>query len=632
MPTWSCSTPAASARTPTTSSTATSASSRRSSSAGPTCRSWSAAAWPRRTATSSSSGRPTSTWCSAPTTSHRAAELLGEQRTRRPVDGRDPGGDGRRRPRVVPERAAGAPGGALRRAGSRSRSGATTRAPSASCPRCGAARSAGRSTTSSARSRALAADGVTEVTLLGPEREQLRPRPHAGPAAGRRGGAGPAAVRRPAAGRGRRSTASAGSATPAPTPRTCAPRPSRRWPRCPEVCEHLHLPLQAGSDRVLAAMHRGYTAERYLERLAAARAAMPDLAVTTDIIVGFPGETDDDFERTLEVVAEAGYDSAYTFIFSPRPGHRGRRTRSTSSCRPRSRASASSACGSWSSARPWPATGPGSGGSRRSWSRARPARTPRSRPAAPSTTSWSTSGTAEPLRPGTYARVRVTGAAPHHLTGELVGGHRPGPPPDPHPGGGRVTSGTGGPPGAPGTAVGDRAASRTTAPTAAGAGGGLMADIDERYAADGAGGRRRSRGGGRLDRAARAGHAARRGRSSWPASTASRWAAARCGRCSAAPPDVGGDQAHVHASRGPAPRRQPGAARPARGRGCGVGYRRVQLETGRASPRPSRSTRPPATTASPPYGQYEGDELSRLLRQGPARRLSVGSGAAQTDP
>ncbi len=86
------------------------------------------------------------------------------------------------------------------------------------------------------------------------------------------------------------------------------------------ACEHLHLPLQAGSDRVLAAMHRGYTARRYLEKLAAARAAVPDLAVTTDLIVGFPGETDDDFERTLEVVAEASYDSAYTFLFSPRPG------------------------------------------------------------------------------------------------------------------------------------------------------------------------------------------------------------------------------------------------------------------------------------------------------------------------
>ncbi len=86
------------------------------------------------------------------------------------------------------------------------------------------------------------------------------------------------------------------------------------------VCPHLHLPLQSGSDRVLALMRRGYTAERYLERLRAAREAVGDLAVTTDIIVGFPGETDEDFERTLEVVAEAEYDSAYTFIYSPRPG------------------------------------------------------------------------------------------------------------------------------------------------------------------------------------------------------------------------------------------------------------------------------------------------------------------------
>ncbi len=69
-----------------------------------------------------------------------------------------------------------------------------------------------------------------------------------------------------------------------------------------------------------SAMRRGYTAERYLARLAEARAAIPDLAVTTDLIVGFPGESDDDFERTLEVVAEAAYDSTYTFIFSPGPG------------------------------------------------------------------------------------------------------------------------------------------------------------------------------------------------------------------------------------------------------------------------------------------------------------------------
>jgi tRNA-2-methylthio-N6-dimethylallyladenosine synthase len=86
------------------------------------------------------------------------------------------------------------------------------------------------------------------------------------------------------------------------------------------VCEHLHYPLQSGSDRVLSLMHRGYTAERYLARLSEARAAVSDLAVSTDIIVGFPGETEDDFERSLEVAAAAEYDYAYTFIFSPREG------------------------------------------------------------------------------------------------------------------------------------------------------------------------------------------------------------------------------------------------------------------------------------------------------------------------
>ncbi len=86
------------------------------------------------------------------------------------------------------------------------------------------------------------------------------------------------------------------------------------------VVDHLHFPLQSGSDRVLAAMHRGYTGARYLEKLAAARATIDDLAVTTDIIVGFPGETEDDFQATLELAAEAGFDSAYTFVFSPRPG------------------------------------------------------------------------------------------------------------------------------------------------------------------------------------------------------------------------------------------------------------------------------------------------------------------------
>ena len=90
--------------------------------------------------------------------------------------------------------------------------------------------------------------------------------------------------------------------------------------KTPAVCEHLHLPLQSGSDEVLAAMHRGYTAQRYLERLAAARAAVADLAVSTDIIVGFPGESERDFADTLELAAAARFDSAFTFVFSPRPG------------------------------------------------------------------------------------------------------------------------------------------------------------------------------------------------------------------------------------------------------------------------------------------------------------------------
>ncbi len=107
-----------------------------------------------------------------------------------------------------------------------------------------------------------------------------------------------------------------------PHPKDLRPETIEAMAGTPEVCEQLHLPLQSGSDRVLRAMRRGYTAERYLRRLADARAAVGDLAVTTDIIVGFPGETAEDFEDTLAVCAEAGYDSAFTFIFSPRPGTR----------------------------------------------------------------------------------------------------------------------------------------------------------------------------------------------------------------------------------------------------------------------------------------------------------------------
>ncbi len=105
-----------------------------------------------------------------------------------------------------------------------------------------------------------------------------------------------------------------------PHPKDLRPETLGAMASTPAVCEHLHLPLQSGSDSVLAAMHRGYRADRYLQRLAEARRAIPDLAVSTDIIVGFPGETEEDFARTLAVAAEAEYDSAFTFVFSPRQG------------------------------------------------------------------------------------------------------------------------------------------------------------------------------------------------------------------------------------------------------------------------------------------------------------------------
>src|SRR5215207_199323 len=157
----------------------------------------------------------------------------------------------------------------------------------------------------------LAADGVSEITLLGQNVNSY----------GRDLGAGQYAPR--FADLLRAVDAVDGIRRiryTSPHPKDLRPETIAAMAECEAVCEHLHLPLQAGSDRTLARMHRGYTAERYLRRLADARAAIPDLAVTTDIIVGFPGETDDDFERTLEVVDAAAYDAAYTFVFSPRPG------------------------------------------------------------------------------------------------------------------------------------------------------------------------------------------------------------------------------------------------------------------------------------------------------------------------
>lgn len=105
-----------------------------------------------------------------------------------------------------------------------------------------------------------------------------------------------------------------------PHPKDLRPETIAAMADVPEICEHLHLPLQSGSDAILASMHRGYTADRFLGKLAAARKSIDDLAVSTDIIIGFPGESEADFERTLEVAAEARFDNAFTFVYSPRAG------------------------------------------------------------------------------------------------------------------------------------------------------------------------------------------------------------------------------------------------------------------------------------------------------------------------
>jgi tRNA-2-methylthio-N6-dimethylallyladenosine synthase len=267
--------------------------------------------------------------------------------------------------------------------------------------------------------RTLADDGVTEVTLLGQNvnsygRDLQRAR--------RRAGDDDVRVRPLFADLLQAVGAVDGIRRvryTSPHPKDLRPETIAAMASTASVCEHLHLPLQAGSDAVLSAMHRGYTAERYLERLAAARSAVPDLAVTTDIIVGFPGETDDDFERTLAVVAEAEYDSAYTFIFSPRPG--------TEAASMTDRFVAGDVCAERFERLRVVVE--------RSALRRHQARVGRNEEVLvegpsrkdPSVTTGRTRQNKlvhfpapAPLRPGTYAEVLVTGAAPHHLTGELV--------------------------------------------------------------------------------------------------------------------------------------------------------------------------------------------------------------------
>jgi tRNA-2-methylthio-N6-dimethylallyladenosine synthase len=105
-----------------------------------------------------------------------------------------------------------------------------------------------------------------------------------------------------------------------PHPKDMKPDVIAAMAECPEVCEHLHLPVQSGSTSVLKRMRRTYSRERYLDLVARLKEALPDISLTTDIIVGFPGETDEDFAQTLSLVEECGFDGAYTFIYSARPG------------------------------------------------------------------------------------------------------------------------------------------------------------------------------------------------------------------------------------------------------------------------------------------------------------------------
>ena len=254
----------------------------------------------------------------------------------------------------------------------------------------------------------LAADGVTEVTLLGQNvnsygRDLTKRRPLFADllrAVGAVDG-----IRRV------RFTS--------PHPKDLRPETIAAMAEVPTACPHLHYPLQSGSDRVLAAMHRGYTAERYLRQLRAAREAVGDLAVTTDIIVGFPGETEEDFERTLEVAAEAEFDSAYTFQFSPRPGTEAAELvdhfiaptvvaeRFERLVRVVERSAARKHGERVGRVEEVLVEGPSK----------RDAAVTTGRTAQNKLVHFTSE---QPLRPGTYATVRITTAAAHHLSGELV--------------------------------------------------------------------------------------------------------------------------------------------------------------------------------------------------------------------
>jgi tRNA-2-methylthio-N6-dimethylallyladenosine synthase len=183
----------------------------------------------------------------------------------------------------------------------------------------------------------------------------------------------------------------------------------------PAVCEHIHFPMQSGSDDVLKRMRRSYRRERYLAWLARIREAIPGIGVSTDIIVGFPGESDRDFEQTLEAVGAARFDSAYMFQYSPRPGTRAAgfddqvpkpvvQERFDRLAALQERVSAERASGLVGGTLEVLVEG-GDRKGRATQSRTRTNRIVHIDDA---------------LEPGTFVDARIVSAAPHHLTGEIV--------------------------------------------------------------------------------------------------------------------------------------------------------------------------------------------------------------------
>jgi len=200
-----------------------------------------------------------------------------------------------------------------------------------------------------------------------------------------------------------------------PHPHDFTPDVIEAMAETPAVCEHIHFPLQSGSDRVLKAMNRSYRRDRYLGWLGRIRSVIPEIAVSTDVIVGFPGESERDFADTLDVVRSARFDSAYTFQYSPRPGTRAasfpdqvpkdvvqeRFDRLVALQESISLEKARAEVGRRREVLV-------EGGDRRGHSTQSRTRANR------------IVHLAEALEPGTFADVRIIAAAPHHLTGEVV--------------------------------------------------------------------------------------------------------------------------------------------------------------------------------------------------------------------